>query len=83
MTATASNVIPIDERTGFLKPTELKLVRKCVDCGAALAADTASYSIDPDFNNTTASAAVRVYADQAYKLLNEITKTPARTADGL
>jgi hypothetical protein len=83
MSTTTSNVVPINESTPTTNPMELKLVRKCVDCGASMAADDACFQIDPDGNSTTAHVACSSHVRRAAKLLSEITKRPARTADGL
>jgi hypothetical protein len=83
MSKPATNVVPIEDRTERRKPIEHKLIRKCVDCGAAMKADNACYDMDPCPNNTTAEDAVAAYSERAYELLSEITKIPARTADGL
>jgi hypothetical protein len=83
MPATATNVIPISEKTGYTVPTEQKLVRKCIECAAAMAASDACYRIDPDENNSTASAIGGDYCGQASELLAQIAKMPARTADGI
>ena len=81
MSATAK-VIPLKTAT-TTNATELALVRKCVDCGAAIAADTACYRIDPDHNNTTSGPAAHAHGRRATKLLGEIANMPALTIDGV
>jgi hypothetical protein len=81
MSATALKVVQLEYDR--FKPTELKLVRKCVECGAAMAADDASYCIDPDWNNTSATSVASAYAERVDELLGEIARTPALTIDGV
>jgi hypothetical protein len=57
-----AKIIPLPERA---PPADNDLVRKCVDCGAALAASAASYGIDPDGNSAHADVVASKYDAKA------------------
>jgi hypothetical protein len=78
----AANVVRLPEKDPAA-PADVGLVRKCVECGAAIAAADASYRIDPDGNNANAVVVVVQYERRVKKLLSKIIKTPARSANGM